>query len=262
MPGIGMTKFHQAATLVLQTILEKEQGKIRAAAQILADQIAKGNLINTIGTGGHSFIGAEEMFYRAGGLVPVNPIFETGVSLPPGALRSTAIERTPGFMPGILQTYGIKPGQVMVIVNAYGINSATIDTALECKRSGLTTIALTSPQISLGLAPNHPSRHPSCKNLFEIADLYIDTHVPMGDASVSLEGFETKVGPISTIANAFAIECMVVETIELLLQRGIDPPVWKSGNSPGGDEYNQKHLDRYFGVIKHLERNGSHGAKS
>jgi uncharacterized phosphosugar-binding protein len=45
---------------------------------------------------------------------------------------------------------------------------------------------------------------------------------------------------------------MVVETIELLLQRGIDPPVWKSGNSPGGDEYNQKFLDKYVGVIKHL----------
>ncbi len=44
----------------------------------------------------------------------------------------------------------------------------------------------------------------------------------------------------------------MVETIDLLLQRGIDPPVWKSGNSPGGDEYNQKYLDKYVGVIKHL----------
>ncbi len=252
MPGIGMSKFYQAAALVLETILEKEQDKIKAAAQILADQLAQGNLINVFGSGGHSFIGAEEMFYRSGGLVPVNPIFETGVSLPPGALRSTAIERTPGFMPGILQTYGLKAGQVMIIINAYGINSATIDTALESKRLGLTTIALTSPQIALGLAPNHPSRHPSHKNLHEIVDLYIDTHVPMGDAAVELDGFQTKVGPVSTIANAFAIECMVVETINLLIQRGIDPPVWMSGNAPGGDEYNQKHLDKYFGVIKHL----------
>lgn len=47
-------------------------------------------------------------------------------------------------------------------------------------------------------------------------------------------------------------ECIVVETINLLIQRGIDPPVWKSGNSPGGDAYNQKYLDKYLGVIKHL----------
>ena len=219
---------------------------------MLADQIEQGNLINVFGSGGHSFIGAEEMFYRAGGLVPVNPIFETGVSLPPGALRSTSIERTPGFMPGILANYGLKAGQVMIIVNAYGINSATIDTALVCIKLGLKTIALTSPQIALALAPDHPSRHPSGKNLHEIVDLYINTHVPMGDAAVELAGFPQRVGPVSTIATAFTIESMVVETIELLIQRGIDPPVWKSGNSPGGDEYNQKYLDKYIGVIKHL----------
>ncbi len=246
------SKFYQAATEVIETILKEEQGKISAAAQILADQITEGSLINVFGSGGHSFIGAEEMFYRAGGLVPINPIFETGVSMPPGALRSTAIERTPGYMPGILATYGLKAGQLMIIINAYGINSATIDTALECKKLGLTTIALTSPKIAEGLAPDHPSRHPSGKNLYEIVDLYINTHVPMGDAAVDLVGFKQKVGPVSTIANAFAIECMVVETIDLLIQRGIDPPVWKSGNSPGGDEHNQKYLDKYCGVIKHL----------
>ncbi len=248
----GMVKYHQAAARVIETILEKEQEKIKAAAQIFADQIVRGNLINVCGTGGHSFIGAEEMFYRAGGLVPVNPIFETGVSLPPGALRSTSIERTPGFMPGILATYGIKAGQAMVIVNAYGINSATIDTALESKRLGLTTIAFTSPQIALGLAANHPSRHPSGKNLHEIVDVCVDTHVPMGDAAVTLEGLAEKVGPISTIANAFAIECTVVEAIDLLVQRGIEPPIWQSGNSPGGDEHNEKFLAKYTGVIKHL----------
>jgi uncharacterized phosphosugar-binding protein len=248
----GTAKYYQAATELVATILKEEQAKISAAAEILADQIAKGNLINVFGSGGHSFIGAEEMFYRAGGLVPVNPIFETGVSLPPGALRSTAIERTPGFMPGILATYGLKAGQVMIIINAYGINSATIDTALVCRKLGLTTIALTSPKIALGLAAGHPSRHPSGKNLHEIADLYVDTHVPMGDAAVDLAGFPQRVGPVSTIATAFTVECIVVETIDLLLRRGIDPPVWKSGNSPGGDEHNQKYLDKYAGVIKHL----------
>jgi uncharacterized phosphosugar-binding protein len=246
------SKYHQAATVVIDAILKDEQGKINAAAAILADQIASGNLINVFGSGGHSFIGAEEFFYRAGGLVPVNPIFETGVSLPPGGRRSTSIERTPGYMPGILETYGLKAGQVMVIINAYGINSATIDTALFCRKLGLKTIGLTSPKIALALAPDHPSRHPSGKNLHELVDLFVDTHVPMGDAAIELAGFAERVGPVSTIATAFTVESIVVETIDLLLRRGIDPPVWKSGNSPGGDEYNQKYLDKYAGVIKHL----------
>src|SRR5512146_945611 len=98
-------EYFEAATALLGRIMETEKLKIKAAAGILADQVAKGNLIHVFGSGGHSFMGAEEFFYRAGGLVPVNPIFETGLSLPPGALRSTAIERTPGYMPGILKTY-------------------------------------------------------------------------------------------------------------------------------------------------------------
>lgn len=245
-------QYLEAATAVLNKIMATEKNKIAAAAELLADQVAQEHLIHVFGSGGHSFMGAEEMFYRAGGLVPVNPIFETGVSLPPGARRSTAVERTPGYMPGILQTYPLHPGEVMVIVNAYGVNAATIDTALECKRLGLATIALTSPEIALALPPDHPARHPSRQNLHQVADLYVNTYVPMGDAVLALEGFPQKVAAVSTIATAFVVESIVAETIARLLARGIDPPVWKSGNSPGGDEHNARYIAKYKDAIKHL----------
>jgi uncharacterized phosphosugar-binding protein len=74
-------QYYERVSALLRTIYEDEAKSIKAAAEVLADQIAQGNLIHVLGTGGHSTIGAEEMFYRAGGLVPINAIFETGLSL-------------------------------------------------------------------------------------------------------------------------------------------------------------------------------------
>jgi uncharacterized phosphosugar-binding protein len=245
-------QYVDAITSIIRKIYDSEEANVLAAARVLSDQIAQGNLIHVIGTGGHSMIGAEEMFFRAGGLVPINPIFEPGLTLTMGAFHSTAVERTPNLMPGVLKLYRLQPGGAIIIVNAYGINSATIDTALEAKRLGLTVIGVTAKGTADALAPDHPSRHPSGENLYELADIFVNTHVPLGDAIVEIPGLQQKVAAISTFANAFAVEWIVIETVNLLVEQGIEPPIWKSANSPGGDEYNKKYFEKYLGVIKHL----------
>lgn len=245
-------QYYQVVSELIRTIYEKEQESIRVAAEVLADQIASGNLVHVLGSGGHSLMGAEEIFMRAGGLVPLNPILDPGLSIMFGAVRSAMVERIPGYIPRILKTYGLKAGEVLIIINAYGINCATIDAALEAKRIGLTVIGVTGTSHGKALAPDHPSRHPSGKNLHEIVDVFVNTYVPLGDAVVEMEGLSEKVAAISTIANVFALELIVAETVNLLLERDIDPPVWKSANSPGGDEHNEKYIQKYRGAIKHL----------
>ena len=245
-------QYCEAVTNLIQIIVKQESDSIQAVAEILADQIAQDNLIHVFGSGGHSYLGAEEMLWRAGGLVPINPIFDPGVSLSFGAMRSKDVERVPGYMPAVLKTYRLRAGEAIMIVNAYGINSATIDTAIEAKRLGLTTIAVTSTYTAEALPSNHPSRHPSGRNLHETVDVFVNTYVPLGDAVVTIENFSQKVAAISTIANAFALQLIVGETVNLLVERGIDPPVWKSANSPGGDDYNQRHIEKYVGRIRHL----------
>jgi uncharacterized phosphosugar-binding protein len=74
----------------------------------------------------------------------------------------------------------------------------------------------------------------------------------VGDAVVDIEGFSEKVASVSSITNVFTLELLVAETINLLVLRGIDPPVWKSANSVGGDEYNRKYYEKYVGLVKHL----------
>lgn len=240
---------------LLKEISDKEGKRIKKAGLFIAEALSKDKLVYVYGTGGHSYMGAEEMFYRTGGIVPVNAIFDPGVSLSFGATRSTFIERQPGYAKGVLEYYGVDEGDILVVVNAYGINGVTIDAAMEGKRRGANVIAITSSAFAKFIPSDHPARHPSKKNLFELdeVDVMIDNHMPLGDAVVDLEGLrEVKIGPSSTIVNAFAINCMVVSAIEAMLEMGLEPPVWMSSNMPGGDEQNMKHIVKYRGRLKHL----------
>jgi len=248
----SLEHYYQAAGEILRRIQVEESEKIQEAGRLVAESLAQGRLLRVIGTGGHSYMGAEEMFYRAGGLVPVDAMLDPGFSLGSGARRSTLVERTPGYVKVVLDYHQVQRGDVLLIVNAYGINAATIEAALEAKARGLTSIAVTSSACARPLALDHPSRHPSGLNLFEIADLFIDTKVSLGDAAVDVEGCDQRVGPLSTIANSFAVNSIVVAAVQHLVRLGVQPPVWKSSNSPGGDEANQRYLAEYFGKLKYL----------
>jgi uncharacterized phosphosugar-binding protein len=43
---------------------------------------------------------------------------------------------------------------------------------------------------------------------------------------------------------------VVVQAIQNLLDRGVKPPVFRSGNLDGSDVFNRKLLERYQGRIK------------
>lgn len=236
---------------LLQKIEEQEQEAINRAADLMAETIKKDQLIHVIGPGGHSNIGAYEMFYRAGGLVPVNAILDPGTLLSMGARRSTIIERTPGYGRAVLEAFGVDDG-VLIIVNAYGINAMCIDVALEARRRGVPTIGITSRAFAEKVPPDHPARHPSKKNLLEVVDVHVDCHMPFGDAVVSIEGLQQKVAPVSTLVNCFTLNLLVIRTVEKLLAQGIIPPVWVSANVPGGDEANKNYIEKYKGRIRLL----------
>ena len=240
----------------IQETLDKiaaETESIDAGATLVADAIARGELVHVIGPGGHSNMAVEEVLWRAGGLAPINAILDPGTNVIHGAKRSNIIERCPGYGIKVMDAYGLtKPGEVVIIVNAYGINSMTIDVALESRKRGLKTIGITSDSFARIVPPGAPSRHPSAKNLFENVDVYINNHLPEGDAAVSIPGMDQKMGPMSTFCNCFAIDCLMLKTAEKLIAKGITPPVWMSANMPGGDEANKALEEEYFFRVKHL----------
>lgn len=236
----------------LSAIAENEEENLTKAARLLADHIKQDKLLFVYGPGGHSNLGTQEIFFRAGGLMHINPILDEGTLLSSGALRSMAMERLPGYGRLVLQDSGIGRGDMILIVNAYGINSAVIDAALYSKEVGATVLAVTSVEHARSSSPDHPARHPSKKNLYEIADVTLDCRVKVGDAVLELEGVPQKVAAMSTFANAFLLNSLIAETTCLLAQEGVVPPIWRSGNAPGGDEWNRQFTDRFKGRIRYL----------
>jgi uncharacterized phosphosugar-binding protein len=244
--------YFNTITGLMQRIRDEEHEAIGQAAQAVADTIAAGRLLHVFGTGGHSAMGAEEIFFRAGGLIAVNAILDDGVMLQGGALRSMAVERTPGYARAILDYYDVDAGDVLLIVNAYGINAVTIDSALEGRRRGCTTVAVTSVELQRGLPQGHPSRHPQGHDLTDLVDITIDCKVPMGDALLEIPGVTQRVGASSTFLNALALNLVTLRATEELARRGINPPIWQSANSPGGDDANRRHIAEFKHRIKKL----------
>jgi uncharacterized phosphosugar-binding protein len=241
-----------ACIAIMRRIQEEERAPLAAAAARLADQIAADRLVHVFGPGGHSNLATQEIFFRAGGLMHVSAILDEGTLLSNGALRSMAIERTPGYGRVVIADRRLGPDDLLILVNAYGINAALIDAALEARSRGVFLIGVSSKSHAEGTAPDHPARHPTRRNLHELVDIAIDTKVPIGDAVVSIPGVGERIGAISTFANAFALNALVVRTVAALAGRGIEPPVWRSGNAPGGDAANARFLGRFRDRVKAL----------
>lgn len=246
------TEYLAKATALLSQIAAEEGDAIVRAGVAVADRIAEDRLIYVIGPGGHSQIGAEEVFSRAGGLACIEAFLDHGFYLGNGAGRSMRIERTPGYARALLDEVTFVPGDILIIVNAYGINSATIDSAMYAREHGMTSIGVTSIANQRGLPQGHPSRHPSGKDLCDLVDIVVDTKMPLGDAVMAVDEVTEKAGPVSTILNAFALNSIMLEAIAELAQRGIEPPLWRSSNSPGGDEANVAVIERYRTRVRNL----------
>ncbi|AKR54938.1 sugar isomerase [Devosia sp. H5989] len=236
----------------MQRILGEERDGLDRAAARLADQIAADRLVYIFGPGGHSNLASQEVFFRAGGLMHVSAILDEGTLLSNGALRSMAIERTPGYGKVVITDQRLGEGDLLILVNAYGINAALIDAALEAKRRRVFVIGVSSREHASNTSPDHPARHPTKHNLHEIVDIAIDTKVPIGDAVVRVPGMSQDIAAISTFANAFALNCLVIRTVAKLVERGIEPPVWRSGNAPGGDEANARFIARFHDRVRAL----------
>ena len=250
--GTVMDLYYKEVIGIIDEIRSTEKEHILQAAHMIADQVAADKLVYVFGPGGHSNLAAMEVFFRAGGLMHISAILNQETMLSSGALKSMQTERLPGYGRIVVNDYGIGKGDLLLVVNAYGINSATIDAALTAKENGAKVIGVSSVKHASECPLDHPARHPSKKNLHDIVDCHVDCKVRLGDATIELPGFEQKIGALSTYANAYVMNSIVVEAINILVDRGINPPVWRSGNCPGGDEWNNQFIERFRGAVRCL----------
>lgn len=250
--GLIMDQYYKEVIKIIDEIHNEEKEKILSVSRVVAEQIKKDKLVYIWGPGGHSNLAAMEIFFRAGGLMHVDAILNTETMLNSGALKSMQVERLPGYGEIIIKDYGIGEDDLLIVVNAYGINSATIDAALTAKHLGAKTIGISSFKHAEDTPKDHVARHPSKHNLHEIVDYPIDCKLRVGDACIKLPDFEQKIGALSTFANAYVLNCVVIEAINMLVNEGVKPPVWMSGNAEGGDEWNNQFIDRFKDRIRML----------
>jgi len=243
-------RFFDTVSERLAEVKAAEHAALQQAAGAMADCLAADGLIYAFGSG-HSAALVMDIFYRAGGLILIEPLFDDRIILNHRPVTETTDwERKEGWAPELLSRSSARPGDVIIVISTSGRNAAPVDVALAASAAGLTVIALTARRYAETLPP----RHSSGKRLHEAADIVIDNHADPGDAAISLPGLDQKVGPASTVLGSAILQALVVETVSLLLSRGLTPPVYISSNLPGGDDHNQAFLARYRHRLRYLQQ--------
>jgi uncharacterized phosphosugar-binding protein len=224
---------------VIEEMLGAEGGQIEIAASWMADTLGDGGVVHLFGSG-HSHMVAEEVFHRAGSMLPLNPMLDANLTFL-GHLNATLLERTSGYGEVVVGSHDIRPGEVVIVISNSGVNPVPVEVALEAKARGARTIAITSDQHYR----DAPSRAADGKRLANVVDLTIDTHVPAGDALVAIPGVDTPVGGASSVLGIAIINAMIVEAAAQMMKRGIQPPVIPSMNVPGGDDKMERLVEQY-----------------
>lgn len=231
--------------LLIKDIAESQSDSMRKAARMMADSLEKNGIIYTFGTG-HSHIIAEDVAYRAGGLVPVDAILEPSLTGHQQVHKSETMERVEGMAKVIFDYYGISENDIMIVISNSGRNAAPIEMAQICQEHHIPVIAVTSMQYTNSVT----SRHSSGTKLCEHADVVIDNRTPFGDCLIQLDGVPQPIGPGSGVTGLYILHTMMVQTIQYLNEDGFEPPVFQSGNLDGSDKFNKTYLNEYRGRIK------------
>jgi uncharacterized phosphosugar-binding protein len=237
-----------AVIQLLQEVRETQSEAIEEAAQVIAQAIQADHLVYVFGAG-HAGILAQELFYRAGGLVPISPILPPGLTTDVRPITLTSrLERLPDFGRQVIAETPIEKGDVLIVHSVSGRNAAAVEVALGGKQRGAFVIAVTSLEYSRSVQP----RKPGMERLFEVADLILDNRAPIGDALVEVPGMQQRVAPSSTVTGAAILNSVVARAVGLIHEESGDAPVFMSANLDGGDEFNQRWLEHYRGRLTYL----------
>lgn len=215
----------------LAELRDTQQEAIAAAGRACADSIGAGKLVFTFGTG-HGSFAALETFPRTGTPVGFRPIAETPITLfhhvlgDMGSYQYRFLHTREGYGNAILRAHRLDPDDTLILFSHSGINAVILDMAVEANRRGMTLIAVTS----LPHSSQVTSRHSCGKRLYELADVVVDTRVPLRDAAIDIDGVADPVGPTSTVVAVAAAHAIVAATVEELAARGQPPRIMVTPN--------------------------------
>ncbi|MEE0831580.1 MAG: SIS domain-containing protein [Longicatena sp.] len=241
-----MKRYLEFASVVKQQLDDalKQEEIMDKCAEVIANTIEKGRVVHVFGCG-HSQMFGEELCFRTGGLVPINAIMIPQYNIYPRARLSQLMERNEGFAYGVLDAMNTSSDDTMIIVSVSGRNAAVVDMAQAAKAKGMHVIGVTS----YNYTNNVTSRHSSGLLLKDVADTVLDICGVYGDSVLEDERVSEKFCSTSTVVAMTLLNGIVGEVIQILADRGINPPIWVSGNVDRGDEINGEHMKNYKGLV-------------
>ncbi|QQM41635.1 SIS domain-containing protein [Streptomyces liliifuscus] len=235
-------QFFDAAIGLLQRVRDEEAGAVEAAGTLIADTVADGGRLFAFGAG-HSSLAAQDLVYRAGGLALMNLLAvpgAVGVDVVPATLGS-ALERVDGLASAVLDTSPARAGDVLVIVSLSGRNALPVEMAMNARALGLKVIGVTS----VAYASETKSRHTSGTYLKDHCDVVLDSKIAIGDAELTLDTVPAPFAPASTVVTSALLQAVMATAAGALADRGIEPPLLRSGNVDGGHEWNGRVFEEY-----------------
>ncbi len=221
---------------VMSVIEQTQMDSMRQAAKIMADSIEAERWVHTFGCG-HATLPVEEMYPRIGGFVGFHPIIEQSLTFftrivgEMGIHQFLFLERAEGFGKEIMKGYTFDKRDCIWIFSHSGINNVNIDIALQAREIGMKVIVYGSAQAAEG----KESRHLCGKTLFQLADVVVDSCVPIEDASIPLKNHPDKIGPVSTIAFVTTVWMTITTVAEILMERGVKLYIHPSHNLQGAE---------------------------
>jgi len=239
----AIERYQENVMEIIGKVFSEQAEILEKTARLMSECVSSGHMVYAFGTG-HAHILSEELFYRAGGLAAVTPILDEKLMLHISASGSTELERRSGYATELLEKYGIRPGDMMLIFSNSGRNTAPVEMALEAKKRGAVTVALTNKRHSLGCQP----RKPYGKRLLEVADIVIDNGGIPGDASMDV-GLAYRVGATSTVIGAALLEAIESRCVEIAVEKKAPVDVFSSSNVDGGDQINEAILEKYRPLV-------------
>lgn len=218
---------------LLERLQDTQLENVERAAELIAQAIADGHTLYAWG-GPHSSLPVQDIFWRAGGLALVNPLFAPGLSLETGPIYLTSFyERVEGAGREFFAQIGAEPGDVIILASTSGRNAFPIEMAMSAKEAGLAVIGLTSLTYSSAVT----SRHASGKKMYEYCDVVLDNLTVPGDAVLEDERLPQKVGPTSGWVGCLLLQALMAEVAERLADKGVAPPIYFALNLDGQEEY-------------------------
>ncbi len=231
-------EYFKVIDALLKEVEDTQGANITKAAQLIAESIMSGGILQAFGSG-HSYAAAIEICGRAGGLIPAKAIKE------PAMGNYESIE---GVGTLFIKKSDFRKEDIVVLISNSGRNPLPIEIAMKVKSVGAKLIVVTSLEVSKKLS----CRHSGGKNLWEFADVVLDNRVAFGDASVEVEGLPVKVCGTSSISAAAMLNAAVLEAIQIMVSKKVIPPVFMSANVDGGNEFNEKLSTKYADRLNRL----------